>query len=311
MKKTMRILTTLFVFSLLPGAYGQSGPQAKPQLTVEKIMQDPDQWIGTLPENASWAHDNKTFYFYWKKDTAGIRQLYKATAENPKPLPVPLAEKKKIIPVSGIFNKARDKELYTDNGDIFLYDLRSKTLKQLTFTTAYERALRFSDPDTAIFYLSENNIFSLTFTTGEIRQLTDFRKGKKSAKKPEYAGKNEAWLHNQQLQLFEVLRERKKETEARQREREKEKAKAPKIIYTGKSDPSGTRISPDGRYITWLIYHKPSHIKQTEIPHFVNESGYTSIQHSRAKVGTPYFTQADLYIRLLRQHIRFYRFFQI
>ncbi|MCD6201283.1 MAG: prolyl oligopeptidase family serine peptidase [Bacteroidales bacterium] len=294
MKKSTLSLVTLSLFVYY--GFSQVTDSPRPQLTVEKIMQNPDHWIGTLPLSASWLTDNQTFYFEWKKDTNGIRQLFKATVQDPKPSPMTDKEKKSIIPLSGLYNKNHDKELYAKNGDLFLYDLKNKHLKQLTFTVARENALGFSDPDTTVYFLTGNNVFALSLYTGEIRQLTDFKKGKKVSEKPEFRGKNEKWLHEQQLQLFEVLQERKLRSEVRQKEQKKELSARPRTIYTGEGTPSGITISPDEHYITWLIFHHPSNTKQTDIPHFVNESGYTSIQHSRSKAGTPYYTSVDLFI---------------
>ena len=287
-------LLLLFLLLSSSATYGQTTEPTKPQLTVSTIMQDPDQWIGTLPLSASWLPDSHTFFFEWKKDSNDVRQYYMATVEDPEPVLMTKEDKKKIIPLSGYYNHKRDKEFYSKNGDLFLYDLNTRKVKQLTFTTVYERPLIFSDPDTVIYYLSENNVFSLSFHTGKICQLTDFRKGSRPSQKKKYPGKNDKWLHEQQMQLFSVLHEREARAEAKKMN--KEEQPAPRKIYTGDETPSNIRINPQGTFITWLIYHRPSRTKQTDIPHFVTETGYTSIQHARTKAGIPWVTSVDLYL---------------
>ena len=295
MKRITILFLILLLFSFIPVTRAQSANADKPRLTVTKIMQDPDRWIGTLPQSAFWDQNNR-FYFEWKKDSAGIRQTYRASPEDLQPARITPAEKNNIIPAYGIYNRQHTRELLTRNGDLYVYDLTAKKLKRITFTAAYERGLSFSDPDTALYYISGNDLFSYSLSTGEIIQLTDFRKGKKPGKNQEYPDPKDLWLHEQQMQLFEVLREREKEKEARAKERDKEKPASPRRIYTGDQDPSDVRISPDGSFITWLIYHRPAGAEQTKIPHFVNESGYTSIQTSRTKVGTPWVSSVDLFI---------------
>ncbi|NOY37999.1 MAG: S9 family peptidase [Chlorobi bacterium] len=296
MKTFKHILIILLI--LLPGffSFSQTREQVPPELTVEKIMQDPDKWIGTLPNSAFWSPDSRTFYFEWKKDTNGLRQLYKATIQDHKPVLVSEEEKKQIIPLTGIYNKDHNKELYTRNGDVFLFDLRTMKTEQLTNTTIEERVLGFSIQDTAIYFLLENNVFSLSLINGKIVQLSDFRRGNKPEPQPEYTDKNAKWLHEQQLELFNVLRERKQKAEVRKKERNKEKPIRPLPVYTGKNNPSQITVSPDGKYITWLIYYRSQNTKQTEIPHFVTESGYTEIQKARTKAGTTYYTGVDLFI---------------
>ncbi len=292
-----KLIFSLFLSQiLLFFSFSQGLFAGKPLLTVEKIMQNPDRWIGTLPSSAFWAPDSHTFYFDWKKDTNGIQQLYKANIQDHKPVLVTEPEKKHIIPLLGIYNKSRDKELYTKNGDIFLYDLITGQLKQLTNTIAQERVLGFSESDTAIYYLLDNDVFSLSLKNGEIQQLTNFRKGEKPKKPSEFPGENAKWLHEQQMQLFKVLREREKKSEAREKESKRGQPERPKTIYTGSNMASGITMSPDGRYVSYLIFHRPPNVKQTELPHFVNETGYTSVQHSRSKAGTPYYTSVDLFI---------------
>ena len=56
-------LAILLLSFLYPGLNAQPASANKPQLTVEKIMQDPDRWIGTLPGGATWSYESTAFYF--------------------------------------------------------------------------------------------------------------------------------------------------------------------------------------------------------------------------------------------------------
>ena len=53
-------------------------------LTVEKIMRDPKQWIGTAPSNVRWSEDSKTIYFDWNPDRNLSDSLYAYTLADKK-----------------------------------------------------------------------------------------------------------------------------------------------------------------------------------------------------------------------------------
>lgn len=292
-------ITLILIFSALsyPGK-----TQEKSEITVAKIMQDPDQWIGTLPQSPYWATDGSVFYFEWKKDSAGIRQVYTASPAHPDPVPASDEAVARRIPENAISNRSRTRKVYSRNTNIFIYDIPTGHEEQLTFTSSRKNVLGFSSGDTAIYYQEGNNVFRLSLGDHRIFQLTDLHKGnppseRKSGKTPE-----EWWLYHQQMEMFSVLKEREKKELARQRYRDKFRTKdLLKPHYLGSNTPARFTVSPDGKFVTWLVYHRPEGAKNTEIPHFVTESGFTETQRARTKAGTPYFTGVDLYIFNLEQ----------
>ena len=48
---------------------------AEAELTLEKIMSDPD-WISRRPENPYWSDDGRTIYYQRKRQGSEIRDLY-------------------------------------------------------------------------------------------------------------------------------------------------------------------------------------------------------------------------------------------
>ena len=70
---THRYLLPLAALLLAGTAQAQQlGP-----LTVEKIMRDPAQWLGTSPSSISWAEDGKAIYFNWNPEKARRDSLYR------------------------------------------------------------------------------------------------------------------------------------------------------------------------------------------------------------------------------------------
>ena len=57
--------------ALLPlAAQAQTAPSALGPLTVEKIMREPAQWLGTSPTNVYWGEDGRHIYFSWNPGRA-------------------------------------------------------------------------------------------------------------------------------------------------------------------------------------------------------------------------------------------------
>src|SRR6478735_7506090 len=102
------------------------------ELTVEKIMRDP-KWIGVAPTNLSWSPDGKTLYFNWNPVNATSDSLYKITLQNRTPQKVSKKERMGLTS-PGSYNKLFTKMVYEKNGDIFLLDIPTNKITQITNT---------------------------------------------------------------------------------------------------------------------------------------------------------------------------------
>ncbi len=253
------------------------------QLTVEKIMKDP-KWIGVAPSNPSWSVDSQTLYFSWNPDQAASDSLYKVTPTNLKPVKVSKRERLSLPGSNAVVNKNRTKVLYEKDGDLFLQDIQTKNISQITNTLATEYNPLFSRDEKKIIYTSEQNLFSWETASGRITQLTDFRKGKKNVAAP--LSEQEKWLKDDQLSLFTVLKTRHERKKLSDRNRENEKAKRPKEVYLDEKNVDQVRMSADEKYITFRLT-KTAKPKNTIVPNYVTPSGFTEDINARTKVGAP------------------------
>ncbi len=256
---------------------------AQERLTVEKIMQDP-KWIGASPDNLHWSPDAKTLYFLWNPENATDDSLYAITVRNTTPAKVKKADRKHVPPGDVVFSRAGDKVIFEKFGDIFYQDLSSGKTLQVTNTTTFEYAPQFSADEARVFYTSAQNLYSWDVGTGIVRQWTDFRKEKEPGE--EKLSSREKWLRDDQLALFDVLRQRKMEDEEQERIRESENPRRPKEIYLDDKNVAMVDISPSEKYITFRLTRN-SRGKRTIVPSYVTESGYTEDLNARPKVGSP------------------------
>nr|WP_295923666.1 prolyl oligopeptidase family serine peptidase [uncultured Dyadobacter sp.] len=259
--------------------------QSLTPLTVEKIMRDPKKWIGTSPTDITWSDDSKSIYFNWNPDHNPSDSLYAYSLTSKKISKVTPVDRKKLPGRNGVYNRAHSARLYEQNGDIFIISYKDFVIKQLTNTVERETNPVFSGDEQAVVFEKGNNLFMVSLASGMFSQLTDFKTGsKKQEAKP---GEQERFLKEDQLSMFEVLKERKDKKDAGKNISDAEKPTRPKEIYLGEKNVSQAKVSPDGRYVTYRLTLTDKTAKSTIVPNYVTESGFTEDISARTKVGAP------------------------
>ncbi len=256
------------------------------QLTVEKIMRDP-RWIDSSPNGIYWSDDSKYIYFDWNPENAPDDSLYRVPVNGGEPEKVSIEDQKNLPSRWGDENRSFTKKVYQKNGDIFLLDIKKGITEQLTNTLERESDTRFSFDEKKIIFEKDDNLFFWHLEKKHVTQLTDFRSSSKKDddKKPD--SKQEQWLKQEQLKLFEVLKARKEKSDMQKEARKKFEPERPKEIYIGKQRVSNTQLSPDERFVTFNLSRRASGVKNTVVPNYVTESGFTEDLPTRSKTGTP------------------------
>ncbi len=179
----------------------------------------------------------------------------------------------------------RTTKVYAKNGDLFLLDIAKNTTVQITNTFARESNPVFSKDEQQVFFQLDNNAYAWQIQGGTITQLTNFRKGNEKPKDKKLNAQ-ENWLQEDQLAYFDILQLKKEQREAREAQREDLSPKRPFPVYLKGKNISQIQVSPDGRFITYILSKSPTS-KRTKTPDFVTENGYLKDLNSRPKVGSP------------------------
>ena len=190
-----------FLLMLLPAILKA---QSLGELTVEKIMRHP-KWIGIAPNNVFWSPDSKTVNFYWNPEGALSDSLYSITLQNTIPQKTTREERRNAPARFGRYNRSSTKMVYEKHGDIFLYDVPSGEVSQITNTVPQEFGPYFSGDERKIIFTIGYDAYSWEINTGKFTQLTNFEKGCKPSTEE---SEQEKWLKRDQLAHFEVLKER-------------------------------------------------------------------------------------------------------
>ncbi|MFB9053826.1 prolyl oligopeptidase family serine peptidase [Formosa undariae] len=260
-------------------------------LNIKQIMQG-DNFIGHLPSNVHWAEHGNTIYFDWNPNHAFSDSLY-AFNTNTKDIKKVSFDATLELPSSrGTFNSNKSKKIYSKHGDVFLMDIPSEKITQITNTQAYESQPHFTSNEKQIAYIQNNNLYTWDIDSGVTEQITNFTSKKD---KEDKRSEKDEWLYQDQLDLFDVLKTRKAKQDQQDLLNDKADLKKPLPIYTDGKSISNLQISPNGKYVTYLTVKRKKN-KGTITPHYVTESGYTEDQNTRSKVGdTPDTYELQVY----------------
>ena len=267
------------VFFLLLTCVSAEAQQLAP-LTVEKIMRDP-KWIGVAPSNFFWSEDGKQIYFQWNPEKLQGDSLYLVSLTNLTPAKVSPTVRRRL-PSFGQYNQTKTKKVFEKNGDVFLLDILNNKTIQITNSVERESNPSFSFDEKKIMFIVSSNLFSWAIGDGSFAQLTDFRKGTK--KSDTKLSEQEKWLKSDQVAYMQVLKERNTNKKLWEKNQKGDKPKRPKEIYLDDKNVDNIQVNPDGKYITYRV-SKSASSKNTIVPNYVTETGFTEDISSRTKVG--------------------------
>lgn len=258
--------------------------QEKKSLDLTEIMRG-DYFVGYLPEDIRWSEDSKTVYFTWNPDQELLRSQYKINIKGLDPVRVSPEEQKDLPAEKGEYSRDFSRKVYSKNGDIFLLNITSGEIEQVTNTLDHEIDPVFSGDEQKIIYRKGNNLYSWAMKGGYITQLTHFTSGKPEKEKKQ--SEREEWLQEQELELFDILAERKEK-----REEQKEKNDLLKPVRPLEINIQGKRLisldlSPNEQYAVFRMSSTTRNRFDTEVPDYVTESGYINNLNARPKVGSP------------------------
>ncbi|MEO6611447.1 MAG: prolyl oligopeptidase family serine peptidase [Chitinophagaceae bacterium] len=265
-------------------------------------MRDP-KWIGTSPSAVSWSNDGSMLYFLWNPDKAAADSFWYITPSNRTPAKASVAQKQLMTAESNYtYNEARTAYVYSRDGDIIYREVKSGKLLRITQTTDFESNPQFSFNDAKVIYTRSLNLYAWDITSGETQQLTNLRTGdaaipastggfqRGGGPPPTTTGnQQEQWLKNDQLQYFQVLKERKEKREQGEAyNKSLPKTKELKSIAIEDKSLQGLSLSPDGRFVSFRLFKaaSPASAKNTIVPSYVTETGFTTDIPGRTKVGT-------------------------
>jgi len=282
MTKSFNAFIFLFLGSLV--SFSQTS-----DLSVEKIMQDPD-WIGNFPSSVRWGIHGENIYFNYNPEKNDSDSLYRIPIDNPeKILKVSVEEQRKIIPERGDFNASMTKKVFTEDGDLILYNMESRNKKELLDLPFNINDPEFLSDNERIVFKAEDNAFIYDLKSGSIQQLTHIKSGANPEKSEKKSSEKNDWIESENLKLLEVVNQRKEKEESSKEYRESIKVEEDLVFYLNDRDLANLEVSPNAKYVSFSLIDRERG-DNTDVPDYVDESGYTKNLSARSKVGDMEYT---------------------
>jgi dipeptidyl aminopeptidase/acylaminoacyl peptidase len=272
---------------MAPALTAQREPSAPSAgVTLEQIMANPD-WIGNPPEDAYWGDDNKTIYYSQKRAGSELRDLYAVDVAGGAARKVPDSELAVASGRDGIFNGAGTLHAFVRDNNVFVRDVRTGTLRQLTRHPGAKSDPSFMAGGSRVQWHEGDEIYIADLATGLIALAADVR----LADDPAASQPSKDYLESEQLRLFETLRTKDANAQARREQQSAQAAadstSSPRPFYLGdKLSIAATSLSPDGRWFM-LVTQPKSYDPGTHgaMPNYVTKSGYAELLQRHEYVG--------------------------
>jgi dipeptidyl aminopeptidase/acylaminoacyl peptidase len=285
----MRKSLALIVLTLAAPLAAQ---QIRPfDFSIKNIMRGPELY-GRQPDNVHWSADSKWIYFTWLEPGTDWRERPKQFRVRAVPGAKPERVSIQQADSTG-FRYAQSERSHNArysvvefNGDLYVNDLTAGTTRRITQTVETETNPHFSANDREIYFVRNNNVYSLDLTSGFLRQLTDIRQGPQPVTDSAKAVGQRGRLEQQQRELFESVRDRIRTDSIARAERLQRDSLALKPVYLQAGEQvSDFSVAPTGASLLVVTRSPATGNRTTDIPQYVTRSGYTEELKVRTKVG--------------------------
>jgi dipeptidyl aminopeptidase/acylaminoacyl peptidase len=282
--KNLLLVISVAAYIAGSAALTAAGAPAQSALSLEKIMADPD-WIGPPVRDAYWSADGRAVYYSLKRIGSPIVDLHRMDPATGKDQVLDAAA---MANADGpaVYDRAGRRAAFIRNRDIFVRDLSSGRLLQITRTPQAKSSPHFSLDGRLLSFRVDNDWFVYDFGSG-VATPAAIVKTEKDPNAPPAADD----LREMQLRTFSTLRKLHDDAEtARKHDEALQKGdvtRAALPFYLGDEVViRGTELSPDGRWL--LVVTEPkSHVKGREgqLTRYVSESGYEEFEKERLRAG--------------------------
>ena len=254
-------------------------------LTLERVMADPD-WIGRAPQNAFWDDLGGSVYYRQKRPGEEILDFIQVDLEGTVIRLVGEDELSSVPVAGGDLDPENRRRVFVHLGDVYVRDVESGQLRQLTRTASDEQKPIFLTDGASVAWVRDGSYFVRNLETGLESQPFDVLLQDDPADEdtPDY-------LESQQTRLFDFVREsqenRQNDLTRARRRRLADARRADPAWYLGKDRAIAARaLSPTGHWLA-LVTTKADHEagRQDTLPRFVTEEGFVENEDVRVKVG--------------------------
>ncbi|MFC3550662.1 prolyl oligopeptidase family serine peptidase [Lysobacter cavernae] len=273
-------LASVLTFSALLLA---SVAHAQTPITLDQTMADPD-WIGPPVEQAWWAWDGQRVQYQLRREGATIRDTWQQDVSGGVAVRLDGAARADLDAAQPVLDAARTRMAFVRNGDVFVRDLRSGALTQVTRSNASEARPQWSRDGNLVFRV-DNDWYQWRAGQG-VGQAAVV----KAEKDPAAAPKPDD-LRERQLAMIATLKNDRAQRDAARQQNEAwrraDATSAPAPTYLGDDlKIVDSALSPDAQWLLVVTQAKNGDEGTGgKMPKYVTESGYEEFEEVRTRVG--------------------------
>ena len=279
-----------------------TGQASTTTITLEKIMSDPD-WLGRAPESWYWGDDNETVFYKQKREGNPLRDLVKKsiTSQGNGDL-VKLSQMHVVADSDAVLNSAGTHEAYAFEGNVFVKELATRKVQQLTYTSAVESSVMFLTNGN-VAYRVGNVFYAHDMGSQKIIELANLQMTDGS--KPNAAPTSYIAKEQNELIEYVALQQRNKDLRAEQKRqlRVKNSTVTQTNFYLGKGNRVvHASLSPAGdKLIVSVASAKSARADSDIMPNYIANDGHVKAEKVRARVANNRQYAEQLYILDLTQ----------
>ena len=154
---------SLFLAFILASALTLRGqlPSNQSELSIKTIMQEPEEWIGSLPEDIYWSDRGDCIYFRWNPENEVKAPLYKVDTTSGNPVKVGLKKEMKLPSRSGDLNEARTRKVYVKNGNLFIHYIKEDSIQLLLNSKDNIGSPVFSKDEKSVIFVMDQCLYEI------------------------------------------------------------------------------------------------------------------------------------------------------
>lgn len=272
----------LFALAMLASLPVQAQSTA---ITLDQAMSHPD-WIGNPVESAWWAWDSQNLNYSQKRTGSPIRDVFVMNRSGSAAKKMDAGDLANQDGNRFIFDAQHRQALFVRNGDVFLRDLKTGNLQQVTRTNASESDPVFSPDGASVLYREGNQWFRWSINS----RLQEPAALPVAESNPARNAKTDD-LRDLQLRLSSTLTRIKNDREELKAKADADR-KADDTRAIGNAYLGGdvqiaySSLSPAGQWLLVVTSAKDADEgKAGKMPKYVTESGYEEFEEVRTRVG--------------------------
>ncbi len=256
--------------------------QPAPPFDLAQAMADPD-WIGPPVEQAWWRWDGQAAQYTLKRAGGSIRDTWQQPIDGGVAAKSDAADRAALDAPNPVYDAGGARMAFVRNGDVFVRDLRSGALTQLSRSDGNESRLQWGSDGALVWRGGE----AWYRWNGSVVAQAALPK----AEDAPGAVPEQDNLRDHQLRLMRTLADDKAQREAARTQdeawRRADPTRAPAPLYLGKDvDIVDSSLSPDGRWLLAATTVKGADAGRIgKMQMFVTESGYEEQEEVRTRVG--------------------------